>query len=71
VDEFDADEEEDEEDEEDKEMGADDEDQDEVNSLNIQRLVQVCVLDLNKIYIYRSSCHPLIFISYAHHVNFI
>jgi hypothetical protein len=70
VDEFDADEEEDEEDEEDKEMGADDEDQDEVNSLNIQRLVQVCVLDLNKIYIYR-SCHPLIFISYAHHVNFI
>ncbi|KAM0828157.1 hypothetical protein ACQ4PT_067733 [Festuca glaucescens] len=39
VDEFDADEE-DEEDEDDKEMGADDEDQDEVNSLNIQRLVQ-------------------------------
>ena len=42
MDEFDADEEEDEEDEE--EMGADDEDQDEVNSLNIQRLVQVCVV---------------------------
>nr|BAJ99987.1 predicted protein [Hordeum vulgare subsp. vulgare] len=40
VDEFDADEEENEEDEDDGEMGVDDEDQDEVNSLNIQKLVQ-------------------------------
>jgi len=40
VDEFDADEEENEEDEDDGEMGVDDEDRDEVNSLNIQKLVQ-------------------------------
>ena len=42
MDEFDAVEEENEEDEDDGEMGVDDEDQDEVNSLNIQKLVQVC-----------------------------